>query len=114
MQTDFVALVGGIVAGRIYPAGTASTLAPYLTYSRVVSIEQSTLDTNGGTGNINETRLQVDVWAGSYGAAQATASAVKAALKGWALQNIVLSENDDYESDTKLHRVSIDVSVWHL
>lgn len=114
MQTDFVALVSSAVAGRVYPAGTASTIAPYVTYSRVTAIEQTTLDSNGGIGNLINTRLQIDVWANSYGAAQDTANAIKAALKGWANQNIVLSEMDDYEFDTKLHRTSLDVSVWHL
>lgn len=114
MQTDFVALVTALVGGRVYPAGTASTVTPYLTYFRVASIEQSTLDANGGTGNMYETRLQIDVWATSYASAQATAAAVKAALKGWAKQNVVLSEDDGFEADTKLHRVMLDVSVWHL
>lgn len=114
MQTDFVALVSSIVAGRVYPAGTASTVTPYVTYSRVVSLEQSTLDANGGTGNASNTRLQVDIWAESYGAAQALAAQVKAALKGWSTENIVLSEQDDFEPDTRLHRCLLDLSVWHF
>ncbi|MEC5213316.1 hypothetical protein RCH06_001862 [Polaromonas sp. CG_9.5] len=114
VQTDFVALVSGAVAGRAYPAGTASTVTPYITYSRITAIEQATLDANGGTGNLINTRLQIDVWAASYGAAQSTAAAVKAALKGWSNENIVLSEEDGFEPDTKLHRVMLDTSIWHL
>lgn len=114
MQTDFVALVGTTVGGRVYPAGTAANVTPYITYFRVVAVEQATLDGNGGLDNLVNTRLQVDVWASSYGAAQDTANAVKAALKGWSNQNILLSEEDGFESDTKLHRVMLDTSIWHL
>jgi len=114
MQTDFFTLVSGTVGGRVYPAGTASIVTPYVTYFRVSAIEQPTMDSNGGTGNLYNTRMQIDVWATTYSAAQSTAAAVKSALKGWSNQNIVLSEDDGYETETKLHRVIMDLSIWHL
>ena len=114
MQTEFVALVGPIVSGRVYPMGVTVPVAPYLTYTRIAAVEQSTLDANGGTGNPINTRIQVDVWAQSYGDAQAKAAAVKAALKTWSVENVLLNEQDIYDSETKLHRVMLDVSTWHL
>jgi len=115
IQTDFVTLAGSIFSGRLYPGvAPADVAAPYATYSRVVAIEQATLDTNGGTGNSTNTRLQIDLWSPSYLDVQAKSNALKAALKGWTVENVILSEQDGYEADTKLHRVMLDVSLWHL
>lgn len=114
MQTEFVALVGPIVSGRVYPMGVTAPVAPYLTYTRIAAVEQSTLDANGGDGNAINTRLQVDVWAQSYGDAQSKAAAVKAALKTWSIENVLLNEQDIYDAETKLHRVMLDISTWHL
>lgn len=113
IQTELVTLLSSLVAGRVYPSGTASTVTPYLTYARVVAIEQVTLDSNGGVDNIVNTRMQIDAWASSYGAAQTLSESVRSALKGWANSNIVLSEEDGYEPETKLHRVMLDTSVFH-
>lgn len=114
LPSDLFALLGGVFAGRLYAnAAPFGVVAPYAVYSRVSAIEESTLDANGGTGNAISTRLQIDVWATSYIDAQANAAAVKTALKGWALENILLSEQDGYEADTKLHRVILDISIFH-
>lgn len=115
MQTDFVTQVGSLFAGHVYPQTVrAKVAAPYCTYSRITALEQTTLDANGGTGNAINTRLQVDVWALSYSQAQALAVAVKAALKGWSVENVLLDEQDLYEGDTGLHRVLLDLSIWHF
>jgi hypothetical protein len=115
MQTDFVVLVTGLFSGKVYPqTAPAATVAPYCTYSRITSVEDSTLDTNGGIGNASNTRLQVDVWAMTYSDAQAKAAAVKTALKGWTVENVLIGEQDLYEPNTGLHRVMLDLSTWHL
>jgi hypothetical protein len=115
IQEDFIALASAIFAGRLYPFGSEeSPIPPYATFFRVVAIEGATLDQNGGTGNETNTRLQVDVWALKYLEAQALAAAVKAALKGWAVENVLLAEQDMFEEDTKLHRVMLDISTWHM
>ncbi|MBK5203853.1 MAG: DUF3168 domain-containing protein [Polaromonas sp.] len=115
LQSDLYALLNGTFTGRLYPSvAPFGAVAPYATYSRVSSIEQSTLDANGGTGNEANTRMQIDVWALSYSEASTKAEAVKTALKGWTTANIILSEQDDYEPDTLLFRVMLDLSIWHL
>ena len=114
LQTEFFTLSTGIFSGRVYPqTAPAEVVAPYCTYSRIAAIEQTTLDTNGGTGNASNTRLQIDVWALTYAEAQTKAAAVKAALKGWAVENVLLDEQDMHEPDTGLHRVMLDISTWH-
>ena len=115
VQTDFVELATGIFSGRVYPqTAPAETETPYCTYTRVAAVEQATLDANGGTGNPVNTRMQLDVWAASYGEGQDKAAALKSALKGWGSENIVIGESDGFEPETKLYRVMLDVSIWHL
>jgi hypothetical protein len=115
IQADFVTLAGPILAGRMYPSvAPDSPVTPYAVYFRVSGTEVSTLDTNGGAGNANHTRLQLDVWAKTYAEAQSIAAAVKTALKDWTVENNVLLEQDMYESETKLHRVMLDISTWHF
>jgi hypothetical protein len=114
-QAEFKTLLGSLVAGGVW-ANVVSGVAvvPYITWSRVVAVEQTTLDTNGGTGNASNTRLQINLWSLSYSEAQGKATAIKAALKGWAIENLLLSEQDLHESDTGLHGVRLDLSTWHL
>lgn len=115
LQTDLFTLLTGLFSGRVYPnVAPELTAPPYAVYTRVNAQEQNTLDTNGGTGNASATHLQLDVYAATYAAAQASATAVKAALKGWATENTVDGEQDFYEPDTKLHRVMMNVFTWHM
>lgn len=111
---DLFALIGPVMDGRAYrnTAGD-SPVPPYATFFRVVGVEGVTLDENGGEGNESETRLQIDVWALTGVEADARAAAIKAALKGWHISNTILLERDDFEPDTKLHRVMIDVQTIH-
>lgn len=112
--SDFFALVGPVFDGRAYRnAAPASPIAPYATFFRVSGIEGVTLDENGGTGNESETRIQIDVWALSGDEVDAKAEAVKAALKGWHISNVINLEQDDYETGTKLHRIMLDISTIH-
>lgn len=114
VQSDFVVALGPVFSGRLYPSvAPDSPVAPYAVYFRVSSVEQSTVDTNGGDGNSSNTRLQLDVWAKSYAEAQSCAAAAKAALLAWNVENNVLMEQDLYEPETKFHRVMLDISTWH-
>jgi hypothetical protein len=115
VQTDFIALAGAIFEDRVYPFGAEEMpVPPYATFFRVAAAEEATLDQNGGTDNPSNTRLQVDVWSLKYLEAQELADAVKDALKGWAVENTLLGEQDMFEEDTRLHRVMLDISTWHL
>jgi hypothetical protein len=111
---DFDALASPVFAGRVYrnSAGDSPTV-PYATFFRVVGIEGSTLDRNGGTDNETNTRIQLDVYSRSGTELDTLVGAMKAALKAWSVSNVILMEMDDYESDTKLHRTTLDISTWH-
>ncbi len=112
--SDLIALLGPIVDDRVYPMGSEqSPVAPYITVFRVSAIEGNTLDTNGGTGNEFNTRMQIDCMAGSHGAAEVLETAIRTALKGWSVENVVLTSQDLFDDETRLHRVMIDISTWH-
>lgn len=115
LQSDLYMLLGATFSGRLYPVvAPYGVLAPYATYTRPSAIEQTTLDINGGVGNEINTRLQLDIWALTYLESFNKSEAVKALLKGWPNSNTILIEQDDYEPDTKLYRVMLDLSIWHL
>ena len=115
MQSSLYTLLNGIFSGRFYPRAAPHGVAtPYATWRRIIAIEQNTLDTNGGTGNETNTRMQINVWATTALEAGAKADAIKAALKGWGITNVLLEEQDTEEPDTLLYGVILDISIWHL
>ena len=113
-QAAFKTLLNPLVSGGAWAqVAEYKTVPPYIVYSRVVSVEESTLDTNGGADSDQNTRMQIDIWSKTYAEAQAKAGAVKAAMKSWATENIKIGDQDDYEPDTELHRVILEYSIWH-
>ncbi len=112
MLTDLRTLIAPIVANRCYPnTAPDNPTKPYITYQRISATPDNTLS---GTGQLQNTRLQIDVWAASFADSQAKAALVKAAMLGFAIKNTRQMEQDTYESDTQTHRVMLDYSIWHL
>ena len=104
--------ISALVGTRIYPVQMPQTpTLPAISYGRISNTAQF------GTTNVRETRYQVDCWAASYASVQSVAMAVKAALEEWTDTDQtpavkmawVFSELDDYEAETELYRVSIDI-----
>lgn len=112
VQEALVAQLSAVVSGRIYPLVAPDGAAmPYVVYQRVASTVDNVLAGNGNPP-IENTRLQIDVWAASYASAQATAEAIKDALLAWGTQNVLIQELDQYEPTTKKYRVILDYSTW--
>lgn len=101
--------VTALVGTRVYPVTLPQTpVLPAISYQRVSNTEQN------GTSTLRTTRYQVDCWAVSYSAVQGLAAAVKTALEEWTSGSSVkmtevINEIDDYEPDSGLYRVSIDM-----
>lgn len=91
---------------------TQNVAYPYITYRRLVSAIANTLSGNGAPP-INNTHFEISSWAYTYADAVNVAALVTAAMQGWTLQNVLLREQDMYESDVKAFRVIQDYSVWH-
>lgn len=114
IQEQLVALIAGgatDLGARLYPlTAPDQPQTPYAVYARVSANSENVL--SGSSGLIN-TRLQIDVYAATYGEAQRCAAQVDALLSGWSVPSVSLAAQDLYEPDVKLHRVILDYSLWH-
>ena len=110
IQEQLQAVLAPLVAGKSFPNLAAQdTVPPYIVYQRVVSVPHNTLQ---GATDLQNTRVQIDAYAKTYGQAQALAENVRAAMQGAGFSNIQLSEQDFFEVEVRLHRVSLDYSIW--
>lgn len=109
-------LLGQTEAGaRIHPVlrpqqGQAGL--PAITYQRIAGVPQTNTDANEEMLNIRE---QVDVWATTHDAAKAIAEAVRVRMQTPAatFRAVLLLDQDLYEDETRIFRVSMDFSCWY-
>jgi len=110
IQEQLQAVLAPLVAGKSFPNLAAQdTAPPYIVYQRVVSVTHNTLQ---GTTDLQNTRVQIDVYAKTYASAQQVAAAVRSAMSTASFTNLQISEQDFYEAEARLHRVSLDYSIW--
>lgn len=113
IQEQLSALLQPLSAGGASPQVQIQNAPyPYIVYRRMASPIENTLSGNGAPP-INNTQFEITSWALSYADAVTLAAAVAAAMQGWTVQNVLVREQDMYESDVKAHRVIQDFSVWH-
>ena len=112
--------VTALVGTRVYPgARTQGSALPALVFNRISGVRDYTMTQASG---LVESRVMVDVWAASYGAAKTLARAARAALSGISgtfsgieIQGVFLDgERDSFEGEApkRLFRVSMDFKVW--
>lgn len=110
IEGDIQAVLAPLVTGGCWPlVAPELTPRPYIIYQVISNPTQNTLD---GDAGISNRRVQVDVWADSYGAAKGLAASITAAMKTAPFVNIKIGDNDLYEPEVKIFRVSMDFSVW--
>lgn len=110
--SEFNALADPIFSGRVYRNNAGDgPVAPYAVFFRVTGVEGVTLDENGGIDNETETRIQLDIYAAGGTELDNLADAMKAALKGWSVSNVVLLEMDGWEPENKLNRITLDIAT---
>lgn len=85
-------------------------VTPYVVYSRVISTTNNSLQ---GPSNLQNTRVQVDVYARTMQLAEAAADAADVAMRAgpWA-SCVQVSATDMYEAEVRLYRVVRDFSLW--
>jgi hypothetical protein len=112
IQEQLFAVLNPLAAGGASPeVQIQGATYPYLVYRRLSTRVNNLLEGNGNP-RINQTQFEVSCWATSYTGAVALAALVVAAMQGWAVQNVLQSEVDEYEADVKLYRVIQTYSVW--
>ena len=111
-----------LVGTRVYPLKAPDNPTfPFITYQRIDSEPIYTMD---GGGNRVESRFQIDAWdrgLAAYKNTKAIARALQAVLSNWRevvsgvdVQSFMReNENDDWESEAGVARVSQDWRVFH-
>lgn len=112
-----------LVSTRIYPALIPQGAAmPAVTFTLVSATRPSAFGSDPGRVRA---RFQVDCWsdqaAGSTSGADLVAEQVRAALQRWRtssgspeiFDSFIENSFETYEPETKIHRVSIDIIIWH-
>ena len=91
---------------------TEPPVYPYIIFNRIVS---STNNTLSGPSNLQNTRVQVDVFSLRQSDASAIELAVEQAMTAaTAFGSIQISQQDTYEAEVKAFRCSADFSVWSV
>ncbi|MFC5524017.1 DUF3168 domain-containing protein [Polaromonas jejuensis] len=112
IQQQLVTLLSGFtdVGTRVYPPAPEQPARPYITFQRISANSENVLS---GSSGLTNTRMQIDVYADTYVQAQTIAGQVDALMAGWVVPNVSQPAQDLYEDPVKLHRVSLDYSIWH-
>jgi hypothetical protein len=110
IQDQLRTALAAVAGGRVYPAiAPDGVTKPYLTYFRVSTVPANTLSSGRPLEN---TVFQIDCYDKTAAGVNSVKEAVKAALDAWAVKWTLQSEQDLYENDVKLHRITLDCSVW--
>lgn len=98
------------VGGAWYAVNTAEPPTyPYIVWQRIVSTTNNTFE---GASNLQNTRIQVDVFAQKVSDLDTASKAVIAAIAAAPFKSLQLSSQDLYEEPVRAFRSSIDFSVW--
>lgn len=105
------ATLAALVGTRIYPQWRAQDAAlPAVTFYQVSENPQNTI---GGELALRNHQYQFDVWADSYSEAQSVVTALNAAvLAASTFKAHRLGQQELYEPQLEVHRVSVDFSIW--
>ena len=115
--------VTALIASRVYPVIIPQNATlPAVCYQRVSTNRPSCFGNDAG---IVQARFQIDCLSesepGAATGARAVAAAVISALQRWSTNSgsptvhdiFIDNQSEDYEPETKIHRVIIDIIVWY-
>lgn len=106
--------ISGLVGRRMKPLPLeTNTELPAVTISLPSDAPQTTLD--GDDGNLNNIRVQIDVWAETNDAAYALAELIRTRMQTAAasFRAVPISIFEEYETETRRHRYGRDYSCWY-
>lgn len=114
-HAGLIALVssGSPLDHRIYPVRIPqSPTYPLIKYFRVTNNHINSLS---GSLNLNQSRYQFDIYAGTQAEAQAVEAQLIAAMAAAStFESILLSSiESDFDDDIENYRLIVDYSVWH-
>ena len=100
-----------LVADRVYPdVAPLGAQRPYITYQAVGGQDVNAL---GGPADLQNSRMQINVWADSRASAATTMGAAFTAMTADAVKGIPIGAPvSTFEQDTKLYGSRLDYSLW--
>ena len=103
--------VGASSSARIYPVYLPQDpTLPAMSYQRISSQPHVSM---GGFCNLDNPRIQIDCWATSYSAVKELSEAVRdAMMSALAFRALEISDQDLFEPELEIYRVSLDFSCW--
>lgn len=107
--------VTALVGDRIYPnkAPQGSVAAPYVVCRIIDSMPMNSMDGSAAT-RLENTHMQIDVYAKGYDAAQQAAKAIDLVISDLSGDLSAWREvtREDYDNETQLDVVQHDFSIW--
>ncbi len=88
---------------------TQPPVYPFIVWTRVVSAANAVLQ---GPTDLQNTRIQVDIYSRRISEAAGLESALEAAFAEWAVQNVPIASMDGFEEEVRAYRITKDYSVW--
>lgn len=110
IEEDIFNALKGLVSNRCYPLLMPENPSyPSIIYTRISSTPENTL--NGGA-TIDLVRFQIDSYAETYSAARTLATSVRTAMEAAAFKGLLQTDEDFFEPDVTIYRVTQDYYVW--
>jgi len=109
IESQLQTLLGNLATGRCYPLINTSTaiVTPYITYQVIHSSLMTVVSDK------EKMRVQIDVFATTYGAAKSLAQSVKSVIDTASFAGTSLIMNMDlYEEASKEYRVMLEFYIW--
>lgn len=109
---DLVTTLAALAGGRLYPGvAPQDAIDPFMVYQLIAGVPQSDFD---GASNLTNSRYQVDCYSRTKSTADTLAASVRSAMNGASLfESVCVLQQDLYEDEPRLYRVSMDFSIWH-
>jgi len=111
-HAGLTALIGNRLYPLMMPEGTA---LPAVVYQRVSGMREYQF---GAYSGMERPRISFSCWGENYGQAKQVASELKTAMQAKTdsdptITAFVVTETDDFDTDTGYYRVIVDFMVWH-
>jgi len=100
----------GLVSNRCYPIMMPEKPTfPAIVYSRIANVPYNTIVS---ASTLDQVRVQIDIYANTYSAAKTLSASVRTAMEAASFKATLQTDQDLYEPDVKVYRVSQDFYVW--
>ena len=110
LKSDLQAVLAPLTIGGAWDKTAAQgTLPPYIIWHLVVSPTNVSMD---GPSDTQNARVQIDAFARTGAETEMLGMSIAAAMAAATFKNVPKSSQDFYEPEVKLHRISMDYSLW--